>query len=47
MPSIPFFLQITEILNLHQEEKGDVISLLKNAFPRKFPGRPFQPPKLR
>jgi hypothetical protein len=33
-----FFLQITETLNLHQEEKGDVISLLKNAFPRKFPG---------
>jgi hypothetical protein len=31
-------LQITENLNLHQEERGDVISFLKNAFPRKFPG---------
>jgi hypothetical protein len=31
-------LQITENPNLLQEEKGDVISLLKNAFSRKFPG---------
>jgi hypothetical protein len=30
-------LQITENLNFHQEERGD-ISFLKNAFPRKFPG---------
>jgi hypothetical protein len=33
-----FFLQITENLNLHQEERGDVICFLKHAFPRKFPG---------
>jgi hypothetical protein len=34
-----FFLQITENLSLHQEECGDVISFLKNAFfPIKFPG---------
>jgi hypothetical protein len=38
MPSIYFFLQITENLNLQQEERVDVISFLKNAFPRKFPG---------
>jgi hypothetical protein len=25
-------------LNLHQEERGDVICFLKHAFPRKFPG---------
>jgi hypothetical protein len=31
-------LQITENLSLHQEESGDVISFLKTAFPRKFPG---------
>jgi hypothetical protein len=31
-------LQITENLNLHQEGKRDVISLLKIEFPRKFPG---------
>jgi hypothetical protein len=31
-------LQIIENLNLHQEERGDVISFAKNAFPRKFPG---------
>jgi hypothetical protein len=30
-------LQTTEHLNLHQEE-SDVISFLKKAFPRKFPG---------
>jgi hypothetical protein len=31
-------LQTTENLSLHQEESGDVISFLKKAFPRKFPG---------
>jgi hypothetical protein len=33
-----FFLQTTENLSLHQEESGDVISFLKKAFPRTFPG---------
>jgi hypothetical protein len=33
-----FFLTITENLNLHQEVRGDAISFLKQAFPRKFPG---------
>jgi hypothetical protein len=32
------FLTITENLNLHQEVRGDAISFLKEAFPRKFPG---------
>jgi hypothetical protein len=38
MPSILFFLTITENLNLHQEVRGDAISFLKEAFPRKCPG---------
>jgi hypothetical protein len=33
-----FFLAITENLNLHQEVRGDAISFLKEAFPRKFTG---------
>jgi hypothetical protein len=36
MPSI-LFLKINEYLHLHQEARGDDISFLKNAFPRKFP----------
>jgi hypothetical protein len=32
-----FFLKITENLDLRQEARGDAISFLKNAFPRKFP----------
>jgi hypothetical protein len=35
MPSI---LTITENLNLNQEARGDAISFLKDAFPRKFHG---------
>jgi hypothetical protein len=31
------FLKITENLDLGQEVRGDAISILKNAFPRKFP----------
>jgi hypothetical protein len=29
-------LKIAENLDLHQETRGDAISFLKNAFPRKF-----------
>jgi hypothetical protein len=32
------FLTITENRNLHQEVRGDAVSFLKEAFPRKFPG---------
>jgi hypothetical protein len=32
-----FFLTITENLNLHQEVGDNVISFLREAFPRKFP----------
>jgi hypothetical protein len=35
MPSI---LTIAENLNLHQEVRGNAISFLKEAFPRKFTG---------
>jgi hypothetical protein len=31
-------LTTSENLNLHQEVRGDAISFLKQAFPRKFPG---------
>jgi hypothetical protein len=33
-----FLLTITENLNFHQEERGDDISFLKEAFPIKLPG---------
>jgi hypothetical protein len=33
-----FLLTITENLNLRHEVGSDVISFLKEAFPRKFPG---------
>jgi hypothetical protein len=32
------FLTITENINVHQEVRGDAISFLKEAVPRKFPG---------
>jgi hypothetical protein len=32
------FSDNTENLNLHQEVRGDTISFLEDAFPRKFPG---------
>jgi hypothetical protein len=33
-----FFLAITGNPNFHQEVRDDAISVLKAAFPRKFPG---------
>jgi hypothetical protein len=33
-----FFLTSAEILNLHQEVRGDAISFLREAYPRKFTG---------
>jgi hypothetical protein len=33
MPSITFFLTITESLNLHKVEREDAVSFLKAAFP--------------
>jgi hypothetical protein len=40
-------LTTTENLNFLQQMRGDVISILREAFPTKFSGiRSFKPPKL-
>jgi hypothetical protein len=36
MPSINFFLTVTEKLNTQKPEKGDAISFLKGSFPGNF-----------
>jgi hypothetical protein len=43
MPSIPFFLMITEGLKLQQVRNKDAVSFLKDAFPVKFPDIKFIP----